>query len=56
MLLKAAEDWNIDMANSFMIGDRANDVKAGEAAGCKQSIQIETNKPYALLEALKQII
>lgn len=35
MLLKAAEDFNIDLKNSFMVGDGENDVKAGLAAGCK---------------------
>lgn len=56
MLLKAAKDWNIDLANSYMIGDRQSDVKAGEAAGCKQSILIEMNKDNALLDAVKQIL
>lgn len=56
MLLKAAKDWNIDLAQSFMIGDRPSDVKAGENAGCKQSIQIEMNEPFALLEAVKSIL
>lgn len=35
MLLKAAEDFNIDLNTSYMIGDRENDIKAGNAAGCK---------------------
>lgn len=35
MLLKAAEDFNIDLSQSWMIGDGENDVKAGIAAGCK---------------------
>lgn len=56
MLLKAARDWNIDLSQSYMIGDRNSDVQAGENAGCKQSIKIEMNKPYALLEAVKSII
>lgn len=33
MLLKAAEDFNIDLSISWMIGDGENDVKAGKAAG-----------------------
>lgn len=56
MLLKASIDWNIDMKRSYMIGDRESDVQAGEKAGCKLSIQIEMNKPYALLNTLKSII
>ena len=35
MLLKAAEDFNIDLSQSWMIGDGENDIKAGKAAGCK---------------------
>lgn len=35
MLLKAAEDFNIDFSHSFMVGDSENDIKAGIAAGCK---------------------
>ena len=35
MLLKAAEDYNIDLSKSYMIGDGENDMKAGSSAGCK---------------------
>ena len=35
MLLKAAEDFNIDLSESWMVGDGENDIKAGENAGCK---------------------
>ncbi|MBE5924460.1 MAG: D-glycero-beta-D-manno-heptose 1,7-bisphosphate 7-phosphatase [Lachnospiraceae bacterium] len=35
MLFKAAEDFNIDLSQSYMVGDSENDIKAGEAAGCK---------------------
>lgn len=38
LLLKAAEDFNIDLANSWMIGDGENDIKAGKAAGCKTAL------------------
>ena len=34
MLLKAAEDFNIDLKKSYMVGDSENDVKAGIQAGC----------------------
>lgn len=35
MLLKAAEDFNVDLEQSYMVGDGENDIKAGLAAGCK---------------------
>ena len=34
MLMKAAQDFNIDLSSSWMIGDGENDVLAGKAAGC----------------------
>ena len=38
MLLQAAEEFNIDLSRSWMIGDGENDVKAGKAAGCKTAL------------------
>ena len=35
MLIKASEDLNIDLENSWMIGDGKNDVEAGRRAGCR---------------------
>ncbi|MHB9054712.1 MAG: HAD-IIIA family hydrolase [Paludibacteraceae bacterium] len=56
MLLRAVKEWNIDISNSIMIGDRETDMQAGNNAGVKTSIMIEQNKPYALLTVLKQLI
>ena len=56
MLLKAAKDFNIDMSLSYMIGDSANDVKAGEAAGCCKSFLIDGNSPNALSETVTMIL
>ena len=41
MLLQAAEDHDIDLQKSFMIGDKLADIKAGQRAGC-QSILVLT--------------
>jgi len=38
MLIKAAEDFNISLEDSWMIGDGENDVKAGKAAGCRTGL------------------
>lgn len=35
MLLEAAKQYNIDLSQSWMIGDSKNDVEAGRAAGCQ---------------------
>jgi D-glycero-D-manno-heptose 1,7-bisphosphate phosphatase len=34
LLVRAARDWNLDLARSFMIGDRWRDIEAGHNAGC----------------------
>jgi D-glycero-D-manno-heptose 1,7-bisphosphate phosphatase len=34
MLLEAAQEFSVDLARSFMVGDRWRDVGAGRAAGC----------------------
>ena len=34
LLLQAAGEWGVDLAASFMVGDRRRDVDAGRAAGC----------------------
>lgn len=35
MLLKAAEDFNIDLNQSWMVGDDERDMEAGQVAGCR---------------------
>ena len=34
MLLDAAREANLDLSNSFMVGDRWRDIEAGKRAGC----------------------
>lgn len=34
MLLDAARNWNVDLGGSYVVGDRASDIEAGERAGC----------------------
>ena len=38
LLLKAANDFNIDLSQSWMIGDSENDILAGKNAGCKTAL------------------
>lgn len=56
LLLQAAKAFNIDLPESYMIGDSDRDMKAGENAGVKNSIKVGENEPYALLNTIKQII
>ena len=43
LLLQAAADFNIDLSQSYMIGDSENDVLSGITAGCKESYLIQNN-------------
>jgi D-glycero-D-manno-heptose 1,7-bisphosphate phosphatase len=45
MLNEAARELGIDFARSYMIGDRAGDLQAGRAAGCRTNLYIEPILP-----------
>lgn len=50
MLIHASEKWNIDLQQSWMVGDRWRDVDCGHAAGCRT---IFIDRSYT--EELKQM-
>jgi D-glycero-D-manno-heptose 1,7-bisphosphate phosphatase len=50
MLLRAARELGIDLARSWMIGDRWRDIDCGHAAGCR-TVFID----YGYAEALRQM-
>ena len=50
LFLQAAKDFNIDLSQSYMIGDSERDIEAGQNAGCKESYLIGTNEDNSLLE------
>ena len=55
LLLQAAVDYNIDLSQSFMIGDNVQDIKAGNKAGCKDSVIIQSaGNLYDVLRSLLQ--
>lgn len=35
MILQAAKDYDIDLTNSWLIGDSLRDIEAGKSAGCR---------------------
>lgn len=41
MLLDAARRWSIDLPASFLVGDRASDIAAGIAGGCRACVFID---------------
>lgn len=66
MILQAAKDFDLDLPNIYMVGDRHSDILAGVNAGTKtvlvKTANIDTQAPEAtftaqnLLEAVKYII
>lgn len=51
---KAAKDFNIDLTQSYMIGDSENDMKAGENACCKESFLVSDDE--SILDVVNKII
>lgn len=57
MLLKAAKDFNIDLTQSWMVGDGENDIKAGIIAGCKTALIGEEKGAQTInVQSLKEFI
>ncbi|MER6032270.1 HAD-IIIA family hydrolase, partial [Streptomyces sp. NPDC001851] len=45
MLLQAQQELNIDMAASYMVGDKPEDMQAAIAAGVGTKVLVRTGKP-----------
>ena len=57
MLVKAAQDFNIDLSQSWMVGDGENDIKAGQNAGCRTAlIGIESYGQTATVAPLNDFV
>ena len=52
LLLRAAKEHNIDMKNSFLIGDSMTDMEAADAAGCKGILLKENESLLEIVENL----
>ena len=40
MLIKAVQDFHIDLSQSWMVGDGENDIKAGCETGCHTALLV----------------
>ena len=62
MLFEARDELNIDLENSFMVGDRWRDIDAGSNAGCKtillksQTIENMKSKPDFEIDSLTELL
>jgi len=50
MIFKAAEDFGVNLSESFVIGDSSRDILAGKKAGCKTILVLTGNGPLARME------
>jgi histidinol-phosphate phosphatase family protein len=51
MLLRSAEELNLDVPNSWMVGDMISDLLAGRNAGCRASFLVDSGKGLSASEA-----
>jgi D-glycero-D-manno-heptose 1,7-bisphosphate phosphatase len=62
MLFEAAREWPIDLARSFMVGDRWRDVSAGKAAGCTTVFidydyaEVQRDRPDFVVTSLEEAV
>ncbi len=56
LLLQAVDDFNIDLSQSYLIGDSDSDIKAGQTAGCRESILLDTKIGQTLLQIVSKIL
>lgn len=52
LILQAAKDFNIDLSNSFMIGDSESDVLCGNNAGCKSFLINNNNSLNNIIDSI----
>lgn len=52
---RAAQDLNIDLGKSIMIGDCQSDIEAGKNANCAKVFLVESNTPSSLLNCVCDI-
>jgi D-glycero-D-manno-heptose 1,7-bisphosphate phosphatase len=52
LILAARKRYDIDLARSIMVGDSAKDILAGKAAGCGQTVLVETANGIGALSSL----
>ena len=54
MIKKAVKKWNIDINNSFMIGDRKKDLLSAKGAGVK--FYYKSKKEKFISDKLKEVV
>jgi D-glycero-D-manno-heptose 1,7-bisphosphate phosphatase len=53
MLLEAKEEFDIDLENSILVGDKESDIEAAISAGIKETYLFDEKKKYNKSKATK---
>ena len=56
LFLQAAKDFNINLSQSYMIGDSDSDIEAGQNAGVQKSLKIGTSEGKTLLDLVNLVL
>lgn len=56
LVKKAAEEWGIDISESFVIGDKESDVELAFNSGCRSGIRVGTYPFEDFMSAVKFIL
>jgi histidinol-phosphate phosphatase family protein len=56
LLIAAAQAFQIDLSESFMVGDRDSDMNAGKKAGVKQALLVTPDDELSFRSAVQQIL
>jgi len=54
LILTARERYGIDLVHAVMVGDSVKDILAGKAAGCGQTVLVETGNGTTAIQSLKE--
>jgi D-glycero-D-manno-heptose 1,7-bisphosphate phosphatase len=63
MLLEAEKEFNLDLNNSYIVGDRTSDIECGQAANLKNCFFLDynyderkPNKPFIKINSLYDLM
>ncbi|MBM7609069.1 D-glycero-D-manno-heptose 1,7-bisphosphate phosphatase [Lysinibacillus composti] len=54
MILKARDKYNINLGESFLIGDKESDIQAGKNAGIENTVLFTESNMYSLLNLVQR--
>lgn len=54
LIIRSADQLDIDLKNSYMIGDRSSDLEVGINAGCRSSLLVRTGRGQETLVELER--